>query len=79
MSHSYNVNLALHEFMRLQRRDYVIIEDNGYNADDYILFRKYEAVGNIDLHDSIIARIDTIVRDEKGIKDGFVLLELTKL
>ena len=80
MIKTYEITLYSSAFKNFTTRDYQIIKDEGFNVDDYILFKEIETVGEETKETGLhrMTQIKGITNDE-GLKDGFVLLTLAKL
>lgn len=83
MVKTHEINLITSTFNQLQNADYIILEDNKDNkfeANDYILFKQVEQVEEGTQFTGLyqIVQIKDVVID-KGLKEGFVLLNMQKI
>lgn len=83
MVKTHEINLITSVFNQVQTSNYIILEqdkDNLFEANDYILFKQVEQVEEgtqfTGLHQ--IVQIKDVVID-KGLKEGFVLLNMQKI
>lgn len=83
MVKTHEINLITSVFNQVQTSNYIILEqdkDNLFEANDYILFKQVEQVEEGTQFTGLyqIVQIKDVVID-KGLKDGFVLLNMQKI
>lgn len=83
MVKTHEINLITSVFNQVQTSNYIILEqdkDNLFEANDYILFKQVEQVEEGTQFTGLyqIVQIKDVVTD-KGLKDGFVLLNMQKI
>lgn len=83
MVKTHEINLITSVFNQLQTSNYIILEqnkDNLFEANDYILFKQVEQVEEGTQFTGLyqIVQIKDVVID-KGLKEGFVLLNMQKI
>lgn len=83
MVKTHEINLITSVFNQVQTSNYIILEqdkDNLFEANDYILFKQVEQVEEGTQFTGLyqIIQIKDVVID-KGLKDGFVLLNMQKI
>lgn len=72
MVDTHEVNLSGAEFEQLRTNNYIIMQTNDIEAQDYILFRQ------VDAGVFMMTQVAQIISNE-GFKDGYGLLMLNKL
>lgn len=72
MINTHEIDLTAMEFEQLRNNNYIILQSNDIEALDYILFRQTDAGL------SMMTQVKEIIQN-KGLKDGFALVVLTKL
>lgn len=82
MVKTHEINLITSVFNQVQTSNYIILEqdkDNLFEANDYILFKQVEQVEEGTQFTGLyqIVQIKDVVID-KGLKEGFVLLNMQK-
>ena len=82
MVKTHEINLITSVFNQVQTSNYIILEqnkDNLFEANDYILFKQVEQVEEGTQFTGLyqIVQIKDVVID-KGLKEGFVLLNIQK-
>ena len=83
MVKTHEINLITSVFNQVQPSNYIILEqdkDNLFEANDYILFKQVEQVEEGTQFTGLyqIVQIKDVVID-KGLKEGFVLLNMQKI
>ena len=83
MIKTHEINLITSVFNQVQTSNYIILEqnkDNLFEANDYILFKQVEQVEEGTQFTGLyqIVQIKDVVID-KGLKEGFVLLNMQKI
>ena len=83
MVKTHEINLITSVFNQVQTSNYIILEqdkDNLFEANDYILFKQVEQVEEGTQFTGLyqIVQIKDVVSD-KGLKEGFVLLNMQKI
>ena len=83
MVKTHEINLITSVFNQVQTSNYIILEqdkDNLFEANDYILFKQVEQVEEGTQFTGLyqIVQINDVVID-KGLKEGFVLLNMQKI
>lgn len=83
MVKTHEINLITSVFNQVQTSNYIILEqdkDNLFEANDYILFKQVEQVEEGTQFTGLykIVQIKDVVID-KGLKEGFVLLNMQKI
>ena len=83
MVKTHEINLITSVFNQVQTSNYIILEqnkDNLFEANDYILFKQVEQVEEGTQFTGLyqIVQIKDVVID-KGLKEGFVLLNIQKI
>lgn len=83
MVKTHEINLITSVFNQVQTSNYIILEqnkDNLFEANDYILFKQVEQVEEGTQFTGLyqIIQIKDVVID-KGLKEGFVLLNMQKI
>ena len=83
MVKTHEINLITSVFNQVQTSNYIILEqdkDNLFEAIDYILFKQVEQVEEGTQFTGLyqIVQIKDVVID-KGLKEGFVLLNMQKI
>lgn len=83
MVKTHEINLITSVFNQVQTSNYIILEqnkDNLFVANDYILFKQVEQVEEGTQFTGLyqIVQIKDVVID-KGLKEGFVLLNMQKI
>lgn len=83
MVKTHEINLITSVFNQLQTSNYIILEqdkNNLFEANDYILFKQVEQVEEGTQFTGLyqIVQIKDVVID-KGLKEGFVLLNMQKI
>ena len=83
MVKTHEINLITSVFNQVQTSNYIILEqdkDNLFEANDYILFKQVEQVEEWTQFTGLyqIVQIKDVVID-KGLKEGFVLLNMQKI
>ena len=83
MVKTHEINLITSVFNQVQTSNYIILEqnkDNLFEANDYILFKQVEQVEEGTHFTGLyqIVQIKDVVID-KGLKEGFVLLNMQKI
>ena len=83
MVKTHEINLITSVFNQVQTSNYIILEqdkDNLFEANDYILFKQVEQVEEGTQFTELyqIVQIKDVVID-KGLKEGFVLLNMQKI
>ena len=83
MVKTHEINLITSVFHQVQTSNYIILEqnkDNLFEANDYILFKQVEQVEEGTQFTGLyqIVQIKDVVID-KGLKEGFVLLNMQKI
>ena len=83
MVKTHEINLITSAFNQVQTSNYIILEQNKNNlfeANDYILFKQVEQVEEGTQFTGLyqIVQIKDVVID-KGLKEGFVLLNMQKM
>lgn len=83
MVKTHEINLITSAFNQVQTSNYIILEqdkDNLFEANDYILFKQVEQVEEGTQFTGLyqIVQIKDVVID-KGLKEGFVLLNMQKI
>lgn len=83
MVKTHEINLITSVFNQVQTSNYIIFEqdkDNLFEANDYILFKQVEQVEEGTQFTGLyqIVQIKDVVID-KGLKEGFVLLNMQKI
>lgn len=83
MVKTHEINLITSVFNQVQTSNYIILEqdkNNLFEANDYILFKQVEQVEEGTQFTGLyqIVQIKDVVID-KGLKDGFVLLNMQKI
>ena len=83
MVKTHEINLITSVFNQIQTSNYIILEqnkDNLFEANDYILFKQVEQVEEGTKFTGLyqIVQIKDVVID-KGLKEGFVLLNMQKI
>ena len=83
MVKTHEINLSTSVFNQVQTSNYIILEqnkDNLFEANDYILFKQVEQVEEGTQFTGLyqIVQIKDVVID-KGLKEGFVLLNMQKI
>lgn len=72
MVNTHELNLNAMEFEQLRNNNYIILQTNDIEVEDYILFRQTDA--NL----TMMTKVNQIVQNE-GLKPGYGLIMLTKL
>lgn len=72
MVNTHELDLSALEFEQLRNNNYIILQTNDIEPEDYILFRQTDA--NL----FMMTQVNQIVQNE-GLKDGYGLLMVTKL
>lgn len=83
MVKTHEINLITSVFNQVQTSNYIILEqdkDNLFETNDYILFKQVEQVEEGTQFTGLyqIVQIKDVVID-KGLKEGFVLLNMQKI
>ena len=83
MVKTHEINLITSVFNQVQTSNYIILEqnkDNLFEANDYILFKQVEQVEEGTQFTGLyqIVQIKDVIID-KGLKEGFVLLNMQKI
>lgn len=84
MVKSHEIRLEKTEFSNFTQSDYIIVKNQDYSKSDFILFIEYEIINsepeNIE-HETGLYRMTQIkdIITNEGLKDGYVMLVLTKL
>ena len=83
MVKTHEINLITSVFNQVQTSNYIILEqdkDNLFEVNDYILFKQVEQVEEGTQFTGLyqIVQIKDVVID-KGLKEGFVLLNMQKI
>lgn len=83
MVKTHEINLITSVFNQVQTSNYIILEqdkNNLFEANDYILFKQVEQVEEGTQFTGLyqIVQIKDVVID-KGLKEGFVLLNMQKI
>lgn len=83
MVKTHEINLITSVFNQVQTSNYIILEqdkNNLFEANDYILFKQVEQVKEGTQFTGLyqIVQIKDVVID-KGLKEGFVLLNMQKI
>lgn len=80
MIKTHEVALYGSQFTKFIANGYLIIQNNNYDIEDYILIKQVETVdgetAETGLHS--MTRIKEVITNE-GLKDGYVMLTLVKL
>ena len=72
MVNTHDIDLGALEFEQLRNNNYIIIQTNGIEVGDYVLFKQTDA--NL----FVITQVKEIIQNE-GLKEGYGLLILSKL
>lgn len=84
MVKSHEIRLEKTAFSNFTQSDYIIVKNQDYSKSDFILFIEYEIINsepeNIE-HETGLYRMTQIkdIITNEGLKDGYVMLVLTKL
>ena len=80
MTKTHEVNLYTSQFNKLKSYNFLILKDEDYKVQDYILFREVETMNEETTETGFhsMTRISEVIKDE-GLKDGYVALILVKL
>ena len=80
MAKAYEIQLDADTFKTFTSNNYLIIEDQNFKPNDFILFKEILTVGEETVETGLyrMTSINSIINDE-GLKEGYVLLNLTKL
>ena len=80
MIKTHEITLYTSQFSKFVSNNFLIVENNDYNINDYILVKEIETVGEETKETGLhrMTRITEVVTNE-GLKDGYVLLTLVKL
>lgn len=72
MVNTHDIDLGALEFEQLRNNNYIIIQTNGIEVGDYVLFKQTDA--NL----FVMTQVKEIIQNE-GLKEGYGLLILSKL
>lgn len=80
MVKTHEINLNVSKFNQFTNNNYIIMEQNNIEVNDYILFKQVEIVDEETRETGLyrLAQVTNIVEDP-GLKDNYVLLTLNKL
>lgn len=80
MVKTHEINLNVSKFNQFTNNNYIIIEQNNIEVNDYILFKQVEIIEEETRETGLyrLAQVTNIVEDP-GLKDNYVLLTLNKL
>lgn len=80
MVKTHEINLNTSTFNKFANNNYIIIEDNNIEINDYILFKQVEIVDD-KTNDTGLYRLTQVkdIIEDQGLKDNYVLLVLNKL
>ena len=72
MVNTHDIDLGALEFEQLRNNNYIIIQTNGIEVGDYVLFKQTDA--NL----FVMTQVKEIIQNE-GLKEGYGLLIINKL
>ena len=80
MIKTHELDVTASKFSQLLETNYMILKQNDYEQNDYILFREIETVEEEVNYTSksLLTQIKSLIIDE-GIKEGYVLAVLNKI
>lgn len=80
MAKSYDINLDTTKFQNMIQTNYVIMENNNYQINDYLLLSEVKSIQEEQQETGAyqMVQISNIIEDE-GLKEGYVLVNLKKL
>ena len=80
MVKTHEINLSVSKFNQFTNNNYIIMEQNNIEVNDYILFKQVEIVDEETRETGLyrLAQVTNIIEDS-GLKDNYVLLTLNKL
>ena len=80
MVKTHEINLSVSKFNQFTNNNYIIMEQNNIEVNDYILFKQIEIVEEETRETGLyrLAQVTNIIEDP-GLKDNYVLLTLNKL
>lgn len=80
MMKTHEITLYGSQFNKFIANNYLIIQNNDYNVEDYILIKQVETVDGETTETGLhsMTRIKEVTINE-GLKDGYVMLNLVKL
>ncbi len=80
MVKTHEINLNVSKFNQFTNNNYIILEQNNIEANDYILFKQVEVVDEETVETGLYKLVQvTNVIEDSGLKDDYVLLTLNKL
>lgn len=72
MVNTHDIDLGALEFEQLRNNNYIIIQTNGIEVGDYVLFKQTDA--NL----FVMTQVNEIIQND-GLKEGYGLLIVNKL
>lgn len=80
MVKTHEINLNTSTFNKFANNNYIILEDNNIEINDYILFKQVEIVDE-QIADTGLYRLVQVkdIIEDPGLKDNYVLLVVNKL
>ena len=80
MVKTHEINLSVSKFNQFTNNNYIILEQNNIEPNDYILFKQVEVIEEETKETGLykLVQVTNIIEDP-GLKDDYVLLTLNKL
>ena len=80
MVRTHEINLSTTSFNRFVNSDYVILQSNEIEVNDYILFKQVETIETQVKETGLyrITQVKELIQDE-GLKPGYVLVIVNKI
>jgi hypothetical protein len=80
MIKTHEINLNVSTFNKLTNNNYMIVEKNNIEINDYILFKQVEII-NEEIRETGVYRMTKVIDiyEDAGLKDNYILLVLNKM
>ena len=80
MVKTHEISLSTSVFNKFTSRDYIILQTEGIEVNDYILFKQVEVVEG-ETKDTGLFRMTQVkeIITYEGLKDGYIMIVVTKL
>lgn len=80
MVKTHEISLSTSVFNKFTSRDYIILQTEGIEVNDYILFKQVEVVESETKDTGLfrMTQVKEIITDE-GLKDGYIMIVVAKL